>query len=217
LFTCFCFLLFENYIYDVIQAFIAWLNETLKVRDLHVSDLVELSDGVVIYHFLEILSNKKITTKVELRPVNRIQKIQNLAIALKFFETEMGMRNPGCGAEGISFIQLLFLIQMIHEAVLVDDFPSQLSYSMLQISWILDPEESSWCWVFCGLCTESTELPSSHIKVRLLNDPWNCLSFICRQERGRGTVVVVQERYHWLHWCPDRELQVKVTLVDYKK
>jgi len=82
------------------------LNETLKLRDLHVNNLVELSDGVVLCNFLEILSQKRIPTKIELKPVNKIQKITNLAIALKFFETDMGFRNPGCSAEDIVDIEL---------------------------------------------------------------------------------------------------------------
>jgi len=73
----------------------------LSQRGFHVQDLTELADGVKLCHFFEILSQKKIPTKIELKPVNKIQKIQNLAIALKFLETDLGTRNPGCSAEDI--------------------------------------------------------------------------------------------------------------------
>ena len=76
------------------------MNETLSQRGLHVSDISQLADGVHLAQFFEILSQKKIQTKIEQKPVNRIMKIQNCAIALKFLETDLGMRNPGCSAEG---------------------------------------------------------------------------------------------------------------------
>lgn len=78
------------------------MNETLSQRGAHVYDLAELADGVHIAQFFEILSGKKIPTKIEAKPVNRIMKIQNCAIALKFLETDLGLRNPGCGAEGMT-------------------------------------------------------------------------------------------------------------------
>lgn len=87
------------------KAFTAWMNDTLSQRNLHVSDLSQLAEGVHLAQFFEILSGKKIQTKIELKPVNRIMKIQNCAIALKFLETDLGLRNPGCGAEDVVDIE----------------------------------------------------------------------------------------------------------------
>jgi cortexillin 1/2 len=87
------------------KAFTAWMNETLSQRGLHVSDISQLADGVHLAQFFEILSQKKIQTKIEQKPVNRIMKIQNCAIALKFLETDLGMRNPGCSAEDVVDIE----------------------------------------------------------------------------------------------------------------
>lgn len=78
------------------------MNENLAKKNLKINDLrVDLSDGVKLAVFFETLSQKKIGTKIEQKTVTRIQKIQNLHIALKFLEAEMGVRNPGCSAEGV--------------------------------------------------------------------------------------------------------------------
>jgi len=80
------------------------MNETLQSIGIKVVDLSkDLEDGLKLAQFFVILSGgKKIHTKIEQRPVNRIQKIQNLHIALTFLEQELGMKNPGCSAEDIA-------------------------------------------------------------------------------------------------------------------
>jgi len=85
------------------KAFTAWMNETLSSAGIKISDLhTDLSDGVKLATFFQILSGgKKFHTKIEGRAVNKIQKIQNLHIALIFMEQELGVRNPGCSAEDI--------------------------------------------------------------------------------------------------------------------
>jgi cortexillin 1/2 len=60
----------------------------------------DLSDGVRLIKFLELLSNKKVQVKYDENPSSRIQKIQNLHIALKFLEKEMDVKLHGIGAEG---------------------------------------------------------------------------------------------------------------------
>lgn len=95
------------------KAFTAWMNETLAQRNLHVKDLAELGDGTKLCHFFEILSNKKIPTKIELKPTNRIQYIQNLAIALKFLESDLGVRNPGCSAEDIADVKTKLVLGLL--------------------------------------------------------------------------------------------------------
>lgn len=85
------------------KAFTAWMNETLAPKGIKIEDLrVDLGDGVKLAQFFEVLIQKKIHTKIELKTVTRIQKIQNLHIALKFLEAEMGVRNPGCSAEDLA-------------------------------------------------------------------------------------------------------------------
>lgn len=86
------------------KAFTAWLNETLaaanmsKIKDLR----SDIGDGTRLVQFLEVLAQKKITTRLETKITTRIQKIQNLHIALKFMESEMGIKNPGCSAEDLA-------------------------------------------------------------------------------------------------------------------
>lgn len=77
------------------------MNETLAPAKLKINDLrVDLGDGIKLVQFLEVLAGKKIQTRLETKITTRIQKIQNLHIALKFLESEMGLKNPGCAAEG---------------------------------------------------------------------------------------------------------------------
>jgi len=93
---------FKDQQWELVQekAFTAWMNETLAPSGIRITDLrVDLADGVKLAQFFQILSGKKIHTKIETRPVTRIQKIQNLHIALTFLEAEMLVRNPGCSAE----------------------------------------------------------------------------------------------------------------------
>jgi cortexillin 1/2 len=85
------------------KAFTAWMNETLKPAGIKINDIREdLGDGLKLVQFFEVLAQKKINTRLETRITTRIQKIQNLHIALKFLETEMGVRNPGCSAENLA-------------------------------------------------------------------------------------------------------------------
>ena len=78
------------------------MNETLAPAHLKIDNLrVDLGDGLKLVQFLEVLAQKKIQTRLETKISTRIQKIQNLHIALKFLESEMGVKNPGCSAEGI--------------------------------------------------------------------------------------------------------------------
>lgn len=78
------------------------MNESLAASGIKITDLrVDLADGLKLAQFFSVLSGKKMHTKLEARPVTRIQKIQNLHIALTFLEQEMLVKNPGCSAEGV--------------------------------------------------------------------------------------------------------------------
>lgn len=77
------------------------MNETLRPLKLQVVDVrVDLGDGVKFAQFLEALCGKKLHARLDTKAHQRIQKIQNLVLALKFMDAEMGVKNPGCSAEG---------------------------------------------------------------------------------------------------------------------
>jgi len=83
-------------------AFTAWMDETLKKRNMEVKDLsVDLCDGLKLINFFELLCGHQMTEKYDKVPTNRIQKINNLSLALRFMERSCGVRNPGCSAEDV--------------------------------------------------------------------------------------------------------------------
>jgi len=76
-----------------IKAFTSWLNNILQQRNLHLEDIqTDLSDGVKLVNFLELLSGKKLHQKYDQKPPGRIQAIQNLHIALQFLEKYMEVK-----------------------------------------------------------------------------------------------------------------------------
>jgi len=83
-----------------IKAFTAWLNGYLEQRSLQVSELnKDMDDGVRLINFLELLSAKKVTNKWNPKPPTRIQKIENLHIALTFLDKDMKVKTSGASAE----------------------------------------------------------------------------------------------------------------------
>lgn len=85
-----------------IKAFTQWLNSYLNKRELEIKEIKsDLADGVKLLNFLELLSGKKVTTKYDRNPPSRIQKIQNLHIALNFLEKDLdfNVKVVGVGAE----------------------------------------------------------------------------------------------------------------------
>jgi len=83
-------------------AFTAWMDETLKKRNMEVKDLsVDLCDGLKLINFFELLCGHQMTEKYDKVPTNRIQKINNLSLGLRFMERNCGVRNPGCSAEDV--------------------------------------------------------------------------------------------------------------------
>jgi len=84
------------------MAFTQWMDETVKKRNMTVEDLrTDLEDGLKLIAFFEILCGHSMTDRYDKQPVQRIQKINNLSLALKFLERDMNVRNPGCSAEDI--------------------------------------------------------------------------------------------------------------------
>jgi hypothetical protein len=92
------------------KAFTSWVNSVLEKVEEKVSDITtDFSDGIKLIHFLELLSGKKIGKKLEENPKNRIQKIQNLHIALEFVKA-LDVRALGVGAEGMHLLCSCVLI-----------------------------------------------------------------------------------------------------------
>ena len=83
-------------------AFTQWMDEALKKRNMEVTDLrTDLEDGLRLIAFFEVLCGHPMPERYDKQPVQRIQKINNLSLALKFLDRDMGVRNPGCSAEDI--------------------------------------------------------------------------------------------------------------------
>eukprot|EP01107_Rhizomastix_libera_P003271 TRINITY_DN1568_c0_g1_i1.p1 TRINITY_DN1568_c0_g1~~TRINITY_DN1568_c0_g1_i1.p1 ORF type:complete len:582 (-),score=244.19 TRINITY_DN1568_c0_g1_i1:63-1718(-) len=75
--------------------------QTLQPRSMTVNDIrLDIQDGVRLINFFELLSGKR-AKGYDATPKNRINKINNLSIALNFLERDMFVSNPGCCAEDI--------------------------------------------------------------------------------------------------------------------
>ncbi|KAF2152961.1 alpha-actin-like proteinin [Myriangium duriaei CBS 260.36] len=82
------------------KTFGKWLNSKLKVRDVEIKDLVaDLSDGVILIHLLEILSNESLGRYAS-RPKLRVQRFENANKALDFVKGR-GIQLTNIGAEDI--------------------------------------------------------------------------------------------------------------------
>lgn len=70
------------------NTFTRWCNEHLKCANLYIYDIEkDLSDGLKLIALLQVLSHKKIA-RYNKKPTFRPQKLENIAIALKFIEDE---------------------------------------------------------------------------------------------------------------------------------
>jgi len=69
---------------------------------------LDIQDGVRLINFFELLSGKR-AKGYDATPKNRINKINNLSIALNFLERDMFVSNPGCCAEGFYYFFILYL------------------------------------------------------------------------------------------------------------
>jgi len=83
-----------------IKAFTSWLNGYLAKRDMQITDISrDMADGIKLINFLELLSDQKLKQKYTEHPPSRIEKIQNLHIALTFLEKDIGIKTAGASAE----------------------------------------------------------------------------------------------------------------------
>ncbi|KAL1302461.1 hypothetical protein AAFC00_002853 [Neodothiora populina] len=82
------------------KTFGKWLNSKLVVRSVHIKDLVtDLSDGVILIHLLEILSNESLGRYAS-KPKLRVQRFENVNKALDFIKGRK-IQLTNIGAEDI--------------------------------------------------------------------------------------------------------------------
>jgi cortexillin 1/2 len=87
-----------------IKAFTSWLNSLLMKRNMEVKNVkTELDDGVKLINFLELLSGQTCKQKYDKKPPSRIQKIQNLSIALSFLEKKLEISASRIGIQAEDF------------------------------------------------------------------------------------------------------------------
>ncbi|KAJ6263973.1 Alpha-actinin-2 [Drechslerella dactyloides] len=83
------------------KTFRKWLNTKLAVRELRPAQSLQtdLSDGVLLIHLLEILSNESLG-RYALKPIMRVQKAENVLKALEFIKCRR-IQLTNIGAEDI--------------------------------------------------------------------------------------------------------------------
>lgn len=82
------------------KTFTKWLNAKLSERSLEVKDLVaDLSDGVMLIHLLECLSNESLG-RYAAKPKMRVQRFENANLSLNFIKSR-GIQMTNIGAEDV--------------------------------------------------------------------------------------------------------------------
>ncbi|RKU48169.1 hypothetical protein DL546_009414 [Coniochaeta pulveracea] len=82
------------------KTFTKWLNTKIEARNLEVVDLVkDLSDGVMLIHLLECLSNESLG-RYAAKPKLRVQRFENANLALDFIKSR-GIQMTNIGAEDV--------------------------------------------------------------------------------------------------------------------
>ncbi|OLN85809.1 Alpha-actinin-like protein 1 [Colletotrichum chlorophyti] len=82
------------------KTFTKWMNTKLEARSLEVKDLVtDLSDGVLLIHLLECLSNDTLGRYAS-KPKLRVQRFENANTALDFIKSR-GIQMTNIGAEDV--------------------------------------------------------------------------------------------------------------------
>ncbi|EMR70755.1 putative alpha- sarcomeric (f-actin cross linking protein) protein [Eutypa lata UCREL1] len=90
----------QKWIHVQQKTFTKWLNTKIAARKLQVKDLVtDLSDGVMLIHLLECLSNESLG-RYAARPKLRVQKFENANTALDFVKSR-GIQMTNIGAEDV--------------------------------------------------------------------------------------------------------------------
>ncbi|KAF1942039.1 alpha-actinin-2 [Clathrospora elynae] len=82
------------------KTFTKWLNSKLKSREVEINDLItDLSDGIILIHLLEILSNESLGRYAS-RPKLRVQKFENVNKSLDFIRSRR-IQLTNTGAEDV--------------------------------------------------------------------------------------------------------------------
>ncbi|KAK5583291.1 hypothetical protein RB653_004882 [Dictyostelium firmibasis] len=75
------------------KAFLSWVNSLLSKKNLKIENIsTDFSDGTKLIYFLELVSNKKCRRKFNPEPKDKINRIQNITIALWFIEEELDIK-----------------------------------------------------------------------------------------------------------------------------
>ncbi|KAH7162482.1 calponin homology domain-containing protein [Dactylonectria estremocensis] len=82
------------------KTFTKWLNTKVEARNVEVKDLVaDLSDGVILIHLLECLSNESLG-RYAAKPKLRVQRFENANLGLDFIKSR-GIQMTNIGAEDV--------------------------------------------------------------------------------------------------------------------
>ncbi|RMZ78664.1 hypothetical protein DV738_g3787, partial [Chaetothyriales sp. CBS 135597] len=82
------------------KTFTKWLNNKVKTRDVAVKSLVsDLSDGIILIHLLEVLSNESLGRYAS-NPKLRVQKFENVNKSLTYIKNR-GIHMTNIGAEDV--------------------------------------------------------------------------------------------------------------------
>jgi filamin len=82
------------------EAFARWASQFLAKRGMNINDIcADFGDGVKLCHLLEVLSSKSVG-KFNANPRMRVQKVENIVLALRFVQNE-GIRLVAVGPEDI--------------------------------------------------------------------------------------------------------------------
>lgn len=84
------------------NTFTRWANKHLKCVNKYINDLeCDLSDGLFLVNLLEVLAQKRLP-KHNKKPNFRSQKLENVAVALKFLD-DQGIRIVNIGESQLNY------------------------------------------------------------------------------------------------------------------
>lgn len=83
-----------------IKAFTAWINSVLEKRNFKIENIqCDFNNGIMLIHFLELLSGQVVKKRVIQKPKNRIDNVNNLTIAFNFLDDVVKVKTFGVGVE----------------------------------------------------------------------------------------------------------------------
>lgn len=100
------------------QAFTAWVNSQLRIRQLAVKDVeTDLADGKMLLQLMEIIGGDKVKLPKPARGNLRIHKVQNVGHALEFLKQKQ-VKLVGIGAEEVVDGNLKLILGMLWTTIL---------------------------------------------------------------------------------------------------